>query len=61
MNNFIKEQAMERAHVHYIIGKSYNKKHMLSEPPNPFNDNVPEYDGFAMNYNLTPQAEKLKD
>ena len=27
---FIKEQAMERAHVHYVIGENYNKKHMLS-------------------------------
>ena len=49
---------MERAHVHYIIGENYSKKCMLSKSPNLFNDDTPEYDMLAMNYNQTQKQRK---
>ena len=58
--HFIKEQAMERAHIQYVIGMNYSKKHMLSKSPNPFNDGIPNYNVLTMNYNPTPQVHKIK-
>ena len=45
---------MERAHIHYGIGKNYNKKSMLSKSPNPFNNDTPEYNVLTMNYTPPP-------
>ena len=56
---FIKEQVPEKAQVNYAFGANYNNKCMLTNSPDSFDDDVPEYDALDMNYNFTPLKCKI--